>query len=69
MQGRFKLYFNPQSRAAVVRWMLNEVGADYDLVPVDFEKGELVPDDVIKTEFAQRRPYGEWLQNQRVDLE
>ncbi len=40
MQGRFKLYFNPQSRAAVVRWMLNEVGADYDLVPVDFEKGE-----------------------------
>ncbi|MBO0903170.1 glutathione S-transferase family protein [Jiella sonneratiae] len=40
MQGRFKLYFHPQSRAAVVRWMLEEVGADYELVPVDFEKGE-----------------------------
>ena len=36
---------------------------------VDFEKGELVPDDVIKTEFASRRPYGEWLQNQRIDLD
>lgn len=40
MQGRFKLYYNPQSRASVARWMLEEVGADYELVPVDFEKGE-----------------------------
>ena len=40
MQGRFKLYFNPRSRSTVVRWMLNEVGAEYDLIPIDFEKGE-----------------------------
>ena len=36
---------------------------------VDFEKGELIPDEAIKSEFAARRPYGEWLRNQRIDLE
>ncbi|NDW07454.1 glutathione S-transferase family protein [Jiella pacifica] len=40
MQGRFKLYYNPTSRAAVARWMLEEVGADYELIPIDFQKGE-----------------------------
>ena len=36
---------------------------------VDFEKGELIADEVIKSEFARSRPYGEWLQNQRIDLD
>lgn len=35
-----KLYFNPQSRAVIAKWMLDECGASYDLVPIDFEKGE-----------------------------
>lgn len=35
-----KLYFNPQSRATRVRWMLEELGAPHEIVPVDFNKGE-----------------------------
>jgi len=34
------LYYNPQSRASVARWMLEEVGADYQLQHIDFTKGE-----------------------------
>ena len=35
-----KLYFNPRSRAVTSRWMLDECGADYELVHIDFEKRE-----------------------------
>lgn len=35
-----KLYFNPQSRALTTRWMLEECGADYELVHIDFKTGE-----------------------------
>lgn len=40
MTGRIKFYYNPQSRAAVTRWMLEEVGADYEIVPMDFQAGD-----------------------------
>lgn len=33
-----KLYFNPKSRAVIAKWMLDECGAKYELVPIDFEK-------------------------------
>ena len=36
---------------------------------VDFEKGKMVPDDEIKSEFAAQRPYGEWLSNQKISLD
>ncbi len=36
---------------------------------VDFEKGKMVPDEEIKSEFAAQRPYGKWLKNQRIDLD
>ena len=39
MSNKMTLYYNPQSRAAIARWMLEEVGADYDLVHIDFESG------------------------------
>jgi glutamate synthase (NADPH/NADH) large chain len=35
---------------------------------IDFEKGRLVPDEELKNEFANRRPYEHWLQTQRVAL-
>jgi glutathione S-transferase len=30
------LYTNPMSRGRIARWMLEEVGVDYDVVPVDW---------------------------------
>ncbi|MEQ8785077.1 MAG: glutamate synthase large subunit [Pirellulaceae bacterium] len=35
---------------------------------VDFEQGRLIPDDELKSDFAGRRPYAEWLREQRIDL-
>ncbi len=35
---------------------------------VDFEQGRLVPDEELKNDFAAARPYGQWLENQRIDL-
>ena len=35
---------------------------------VDFEKGKMIPDDEIKSDFASQRPYGKWLANQRIEL-
>ncbi|HEY8516178.1 MAG TPA: glutathione S-transferase family protein [Candidatus Binatia bacterium] len=35
-----KLYFNPHSRAVVAKWMLDECGADYELVTIDLQKRE-----------------------------
>jgi glutathione S-transferase len=35
-----KLYYNPKSRALIAKWMLDECGAAYDTVTLDFEKGE-----------------------------
>ncbi len=35
-----KLYFNPQSRATIARWMLEEAGVAYEIVPIDLQKRE-----------------------------
>jgi glutamate synthase (NADPH/NADH) large chain len=35
---------------------------------VDFEQGRLIPDEELKADFASRRPYKTWLNNQRIDL-
>lgn len=35
---------------------------------VDFEQGRLIPDDELKNEFANRRPYGDWLREQRIEI-
>ena len=40
MPQKLTFYHNPQSRAEIVRWMLEEVGADYDLMPIDFQAGD-----------------------------
>lgn len=35
-----QLYYNPQSRATIAKWMLDECGAGYEIVPIDLEKRE-----------------------------
>ena len=35
---------------------------------VDFEQGRLIPDKELKDDFASRRPYGKWLEKQRIKL-
>jgi glutathione S-transferase len=40
MAEEIVFYHNPRSRAQMVHWMLEEVGAPYRIVPIDFEKGE-----------------------------
>ena len=35
---------------------------------VDFFQGRMIPDEELKTEFAAKRPYGQWLAKQKVAL-
>ncbi len=36
---------------------------------VDFEQGRILPDDELKRDLSSRRPYGEWLARQRIELD
>ena len=51
-----KLYFNPQSRAVIARWMLDECGADYQIVPIDLALGENKRADYLKINPAGKLP-------------
>jgi glutathione S-transferase len=51
-----KLYFNPQSRAVIARWMLDECGADYQIVPIDLAMGENKRADYLKINPAGKLP-------------
>jgi glutathione S-transferase len=39
-ENAMKLYYAPQTRAGRPRWLLEEIGAPYEIVPVDLSKGE-----------------------------
>jgi glutamate synthase (NADPH/NADH) large chain len=61
------------SEVGVLRIDPNNIKAKGRLQPgrmflVDFEQGRLIPDDELKDEFANRRPYAQWLGSQRIDL-
>lgn len=51
-----KLYFNPQSRAVTVKWMLDECAAQYELVPIDFTKREHKTAEFLKINPAGKLP-------------
>lgn len=36
---------------------------------IDFEQGRMIPDEELKADFADRRPYGEWLNENKLTLE
>ncbi|MEM1437314.1 MAG: glutamate synthase central domain-containing protein, partial [Pseudomonadota bacterium] len=35
---------------------------------IDFEQGRMIPDDELKHDFATRRPYADWLTQERLNL-
>ena len=51
-----KLYYNPQSRAAIAKWMLDECGAAYEIVPIDFTKHEHKTPEFLKINPAGKLP-------------
>jgi len=51
-----KLYYNPQSRAVIAKWMLDECGADYEIVPIDLTKREHKTPEFLKINPAGKLP-------------
>jgi glutathione S-transferase len=51
-----KLYYNPQSRAVIAKWMLDECGAEYEIVPIDFTKREHKTPEFFKINPAGKLP-------------
>lgn len=51
-----KLYYNPRSRAVISKWMLDECGVQYEIVPIDFEKREHKAPEFLKINPAGKLP-------------
>ncbi|RYZ35557.1 MAG: glutathione S-transferase, partial [Myxococcaceae bacterium] len=51
-----KLYFNPRSRAVIGKWMLDEAGVEYEIVPIDLEKREQKSPEFLKVNPAGKLP-------------
>ena len=51
-----KLYYNPWSRAAIAKWMLDECDADYEIVDIDLEKGEHKTPEFLEINPAGKLP-------------
>jgi glutathione S-transferase len=51
-----KLYYNPKSRAVISKWMLDECGSNYEIVPIDFTKREHKTPEFLKINPAGKLP-------------
>src|ERR687893_1436755 len=51
-----KLYYNPRSRAAIAKWMLDECDAEYEIVYIDFEKSEHKAQEFLEINPAGKLP-------------
>ena len=51
-----KLFFNPQSRAVIAKWMLDECSVPYEIVPIDFTKREHKTPEFLKINPAGKLP-------------
>ena len=48
MSEAIQFYYNPMSRGRIVHWMLEEIGAPYEIKLLDFNKGEHKSPDYLK---------------------
>lgn len=51
-----KLYFNPQSRATITKWMLDEAGVEYETINIDLQKRENKSPEYLKVNPAGKLP-------------
>lgn len=51
-----KLYYNPKSRAVVAKWMLDECGAQYEIVPISLEARENKSPEFLKINPSGKLP-------------
>jgi glutathione S-transferase len=51
-----KLYYNPRSRAVIAKWMLDECGTDYELVPIELEKRQQKTPEFLNINPAGKLP-------------
>jgi glutathione S-transferase len=51
-----KLYGTPPTRALRAVWLLNELGLDYELLPVDLMQGEHLQQDFLALNPAAKVP-------------
>lgn len=51
-----KLYYNPRSRATIAKWLLDEAGIPYELVPISLEKREQKSPEYLKINPAGKLP-------------
>jgi glutathione S-transferase len=54
MSDKVTLFYNPMSRARVAHWMLEEVGADYELIFVDWNKDK--PKELLEANAMGKLP-------------
>src|SRR3954464_12270347 len=55
-EAAMKFYYNPQSRAVVAKWMLDECGAKLEIVLVDLQKREHKTPEFLKINPAGKIP-------------
>lgn len=51
-----QLYYNPRSRAAIAKWMLDECNADYEIVHINLEKREHKAPEFLEINPAGKLP-------------
>lgn len=48
MSDKIQFYYNPMSRGRIAHWMLEEVGADYEIKTLDWKKAEHKSPEYLK---------------------
>jgi glutathione S-transferase len=51
-----EFYYNPRSRAVIAKWMLDECGTDYELIPIELEKRQQKTPEFLKINPAGKLP-------------